>query len=70
MVRHGVEAMGLSNDIENYDKFPELPSVGWEGEVADTEHGPRDRVHYCPFVAVWQKLGSEEMGRIKCAQAP
>ncbi len=65
-VRQGVEAMGLPNDIENYAKCPDLPSVGWEGEVAETEHGPRHRALYCPLAAVWQELGSEELGRLYC----
>jgi hypothetical protein len=65
-VRQGVEAMGLPNDVENYAKFPDLPSVGWEGEIADTEHGPRLRVLFCPLAAVWKELGSEELGRLYC----
>ena len=65
-VRQGVEAMGLPNDIENYDQYPDLPSVGWEAVVAETEHGPRNRVLYCPLAEVWQELGSEELGRMYC----
>ena len=65
-MRQGVEAMGLPNDVENYGKYPDLPSVGWEGVVAETEYGPRTRVHYCPLAAVWKELGSEELGRMYC----
>jgi hypothetical protein len=65
-VRQGVEEMGLTNDIENYSKYPDLPSVGWEGTVAETEHGPRSRVSYCPLAAVWKELGTEELGRLYC----
>jgi len=65
-VRQGVEAMGLSNDVENYDQHPDLPSVGWEGAVVETEDGPRARVLYCPLAAVWQELGAEAWGRLYC----
>ena len=65
-VRQGVKEMGLSNKVENYHKYPELPSVGWEGTVAETEHGPRSRVLYCPLAAVWKELGAEELGRLYC----
>jgi hypothetical protein len=65
-VRQGVEEMGLTNDIENYGAYPDLPSVGWEGTVAETEHGPRSRVLYCPLAAVWKELGAEELGRMYC----
>jgi hypothetical protein len=64
--RAGVEAMGLANDVENYGQHPDLPSVGWEGAEAQTEDGPRHRVHYCPLAAVWQEMGSEAVGRIYC----
>ena len=64
--RAGVEAMGLANDVDNYGKHPDLPSMGWEGATAETEHGPRHRVHYCPLAAVWKEMGSEETGRIYC----
>jgi hypothetical protein len=65
-VRRGVEEMGLPNDIENYGKVPDLPSMGWEGIVAETEHGPRRRILYCPLADVWQELGTEELGRMYC----
>jgi len=65
-VRQGVEEMGLPNDIENFGEFSDLPSVGWEGLVAETEHGPRKRVLYCPLAAVWKELGAEELGRMYC----
>ncbi len=65
-VRQGVGAMGLPNDVENYAKYPDLPSAGWEGTVAETEHGPRNRVLYCPLAAEWKELGSEELGRMYC----
>jgi len=65
-VRQGVEEMGLTNDIENYGKYPDLPSVGWEEIVAETEHGPRMRVTHCPLAAVWKELGAEELGRMYC----
>jgi hypothetical protein len=65
-VRQEVEAMGLPNDVENYGKVSDLPSVGWEGEVAETEGGPRHRALYCPLAAVWKELGSEELGRLYC----
>ena len=65
-VRRGVEEMGLTNDVENYGKFPDLPSVGWEGTVAETEHGPRQRIVYCPLAAAWEELGAEEWGRMYC----
>jgi hypothetical protein len=65
-VREGVEEMGLSNDIENYRRHPDLPSVGWEGMVAETEQGPRRRVLYCPLAAVWKELDAEQWGRMYC----
>ena len=65
-VRAGVEAQGLPNTVENYRKVPDLPSVGWESEVVETEHGPRRRVVYCPLAAVWKELGVEDLGRMYC----
>jgi hypothetical protein len=65
-VRRGVEQMGLSNAAENFKRFADLPSVGWEGEVVETSHGPRQRITYCPLAAVWQELGAEEFGRMYC----
>lgn len=65
-VRQGVEEMGLTNDVENYGKYPDLPSVGWEGMTTETEHGPRMRVVYCPLAAVWKELDAEELGRMYC----
>jgi hypothetical protein len=65
-VRAKVEEMGLPNDKENYKKVPDLPSVGWEHEMADTEDGPRLRVTYCPLAAVWKDLDSEALGRLYC----
>lgn len=66
VVRQEVAALGLPNDIENYGKVADLPSVGWEGEVAETDGGPRHRALYCPLAAVWKELGSEELGRLYC----
>jgi hypothetical protein len=65
-VRQGIEEMGLANDVENYGKYPDLPSVGWEGTVVETEHGPRTRVLYCPLAAVWKELDTEAWGRMYC----
>jgi len=65
-VRQGVEAMGLTNDVENYSKYPDLPSVGWEGTVAETEQCPRQRVLYCPLAAVWKEMDAEALGRLYC----
>jgi predicted hydrocarbon binding protein len=65
-VGEGVAAMGLPNDPENFSKVPELPTVGWEMAVADTEKGPRVRVVRCPLAETWKELGSEELGRMYC----
>jgi hypothetical protein len=65
-VREAVEEMGLPNDVENYGKAADLPSVGWEGELADTEEGPRRRVHFCPLADVWKELGDEPLARLYC----
>ena len=61
-VRARADAAGVSNMPENFGQFDDLPSVGWEGGVFDTEKGPRSRVTYCPLAATWQELGSEKWG--------
>jgi hypothetical protein len=65
-VRERADAAGVPNAPENFGKHDDLPSVGWEGGVFDTEQGPRSRVTYCPLAATWQDLGSEEWGRLYC----
>ncbi len=65
-VRQRVQETGLSNEPENFSKYDDLPSVGWEGTEVETEHGPRLRVTYCPLAATWQELGSEDWGRLYC----
>jgi hypothetical protein len=65
-VRQGVEALGLTNDPENFDKSPDLPSVGWEAAIAETEDGPRSCVTFCPLAAEWRELGVEAWGRLYC----
>jgi hypothetical protein len=65
-VRKRVAEAGLSNAPENFRKYDDLPSVGWEGTTAETEDGPRSRVTYCPLAAVWQELGVERWGRLYC----
>lgn len=61
-----VTGMGLTNEIENYRLAHDLPSVGWEGAVAQTEQGPRRRVTYCPLAAAWEELDATELGCLYC----
>ena len=65
-VRQGVLEIGLTNDVENFDKVADLPSVGWEGTIVETEHGPRSRVTFCPLAATWKDLDAEALGRLYC----
>jgi hypothetical protein len=65
-VRERVAAMGLPNDPENFGKGDDLPSVGWEDEIIETERGPRSCVTLCPLAETWQELGAEELGRLYC----
>lgn len=65
-VRVRAEAAGVPNDVENFEKFDDLPSVGWERGIVETEHGPQTRLTYCPLATVWQELGSAEWGRLYC----
>ncbi len=66
MVGEGVAAMGLPNDPENFARVPDMPTVGWDVAVAQTEDGPRVRVLHCPLAEAWKELGSEELGRMYC----
>ena len=47
--RQAVHAMGLPNTAENFNKAPDLPSLGWETATTTTAGGDtRPVVTYCP----------------------
>jgi hypothetical protein len=65
----GVQALGLPNTEENFDKIPDLPKYGWE---SDTVTLPGGEVHpiarFCPLAATFMELGEEgyRLGRLYC----
>ena len=68
-VREGVEALGLPNTEENYNRVRDLPNYGWEAETVMTEGGEDQVVvTHCPLAATFQELGSEgtALGRLYC----
>jgi hypothetical protein len=72
-VKRRVEAAGLDTSPNNYGKVPDLPSIGWERTVVESN----SQVHhtcitYCPFAEQWRELGPEaiELGRIFCEVDP
>ncbi len=66
-VRDGVLSQGLSLDLGNYGKVPDLPSKGWLGKKAATPDGQTTHVTtFCPLAATWKELGAERLGRLYC----
>jgi hypothetical protein len=68
-VREGVEAMGLPNTPENFDKVADLPHFGWETSTVTLPDGEiRPIATFCPLAATFKELGDrgEEFGRLYC----
>lgn len=57
-VRERVEAKGLELTPENFKRFSDLPSLGWERD--ETE------ITYCPYAEVWKEKEAEELGILYC----
>ncbi|MDO8122795.1 MAG: L-2-amino-thiazoline-4-carboxylic acid hydrolase [Candidatus Hermodarchaeota archaeon] len=57
-IREKVENAGLELTIENFAKFSDLPSSGWEY----TDEGTT----YCCYAEAWMDRGVENLGRLYC----
>jgi len=66
-VRDEVSSQGLSLDLGNYGRVPDLPSKGWVSEKRTMSDGQiRNVTTFCPLAATWKELGAEELGRLYC----
>lgn len=66
-VKEGVLEMGLLPNADNFNKVPDLPSLGWEFELLDI-HGCEEavRITLCPLAEVWRENEISTIGRIYC----
>ena len=66
-VKKGVEEKGLGLSLENYNKGPDLPQVGWKTyEKTLSEDGLEVDVLYCPMAEQWLAGGGAKLGRLYC----
>jgi hypothetical protein len=69
VIREKVEAMGLPNSEENFDKIPDLPKYGWDTDVVTLPNGETHPIaRFCPLAATLMELGEEgyRLGRLYC----
>jgi hypothetical protein len=66
-VREALQAMGLPPTLQNFNKVPDLPRLGWETATVTLANGEeRPIATFCPLAAIWKELHAEELGRIYC----
>ena len=53
-----VQKRGLGLTVENFSKFGDLPSLGWDAEAG--------KVVYCPYAQPWLEKGAEDLGILYC----
>ena len=70
-VRKKIEAMGLPLTPENYRLVPDLPRIGWEAELVESNSRcQHSKVKVCPFATAWKDIGCEEIASIYCEIDP
>lgn len=57
-IREEVLQRGLPLTVENFSKFSDLPTLGWEGEG--------EEITFCPYAQPWIEKGVEDLGILYC----
>lgn len=57
-IKEEVLKRGLPLTVENFSKFSDLPSLGWEGKG--------EEITFCPYAQPWIEKGAEDLGILYC----
>jgi len=56
-IKEKVLKKGLKLTLRNFEKFSDLPKIGWGGRKRET---------FCPFAETWIEKGAEELCEVYC----
>ncbi len=68
-IRAAVEAAGQELNLENFQKYYDLPFVrAWRSEGRDAPESRESVINYCPFAEQWKKRSGARIGQMYCEE--